>query len=398
MLSGRLAALGDGPCVRIAALLDGTAANPAMIPLDLSLGEPRHPFPDFVGAILDKNRHLLGRYPPLRGTEEFQHAAADWLGRRYRLPAGFIEPGRHVLPLSGTREGLFLIAQVAVPDPGDAARAAVLMPNPYYPAYPGAAVSAGGEPVFVPATAATGHLPDYFSLPEATLNRAALCYLCSPTNPQGVMADAAYLERLIALARQFDFLLVVDECYADIYDRLPPVGALEVCAEAGLGLDNVVVFHSLSKRSSVPGLRSGFAAGDSRAIDDFVRLRGYAAASVSLPVQAASAALWSDDAHVEATRQSYREKFDLAERQLAGRFDFYRPPAAIFLWLQVTDGEDAARKLWAEAALKVMPGAYLGNGGNDGAAGNPGRAYVRVAMVDDLETTADAIGRISDTL
>ncbi len=395
MLSRRLDVLGDGPFERLADLLGPLSPNSALSPMDLSLGEPRHWFPDFVGEILNENLPLLGRYPPLRGTPEFRSAAAGWLTRRYQLPDGFIDPARNLLPLSGTREGLFLIAQVVVPDPGAGPRAAVLVPNPFYPAYAGAAVSAGADPVFVAATAETGHMPDYFALPEETLARTALCYVCSPANPQGVMADTAYLERMIALARKYDFLLAVDECYADLYDRLPPAGALEVCARTGLGLENVVVFHSLSKRSSVPGLRSGFVAGDGSVIDEFVRLRSYSAASVSLPVQAASAALWSDDAHVEEARQSYREKFDLAEQELSGKFGFYRPPAGIFLWLRTGDGVAATQALWRQAALKVMPGAYLANG--DGA-DNPGQDYVRLAMVGDRDATADALRRITDTL
>ena len=393
MLSRRLDALGDGPFTRIATLLGGVAPNPAFTELDLSLGEPRHPFPDFVGDIMNENRALLGRYPPLRGTPDFRAAAAGWLTRRYQLPADYIDPDRHVAVLSGTREGLFLIPQVVVQDPGRAPRAAVLIPNPYYPAYAGAAISAGADPVFVDAGPANGHLPDYAGVAAETLRRTALCYVCSPGNPQGVMAPADYLEHLIGLARQYDFLLVVDECYADIYDAEPPPGALEICAEAGLGLDNVVVFHSLSKRSSVPGLRSGFVAGDPTVIKEFVRLRAYAAASVSLPVQAASAALWADDDHVAQTRQSYREKFDLAERELTGKFEFYRPQAAMFLWLRTGDGEAAATDLWRKASLKVMPGGYLGNGDN-----HPGRAYIRVALVTDLASTADALHRINVTL
>jgi aspartate/methionine/tyrosine aminotransferase len=393
VLSRRLDVLGDGPFARIATLLDGVPPNSLKTVLDLSLGEPRHAFPDFVGVILEKNRALLGRYPPLRGTPEFCSAAADWLIRRYRLPQDFVDPDRHLVILSGSREGLFLIPQVVVPDPGSHTRAAVLIPNPYYPAYAGAAVSAGADPVFVDADPDQGHMPNYSGVGEETLARTVLCYVCSPANPQGSMAGADYLEGLIRLARKHDFLLAVDECYADIYDDTPPVGALEVCAKNGLGLENLVVFHSLSKRSSVPGLRSGFVAGDERVIDAFIQLRAYAAASVSLPVQAASAALWADDAHVEDARQSYREKFDLAERELAGKFDFYRPQAAIFLWLRTGDSETAAMELWRNASLKVMPGSYLGNGEN-----HPGNDYVRLAMVTDMNSTADALQRINSTL
>jgi N-succinyldiaminopimelate aminotransferase len=393
VLSRRLDVLGDGPFARIATLLDGIPPNPSKAVLDLSLGEPRHAFPDFVGDILHENRALLGRYPPLRGTPEFRQAAAGWLNRRYALPQDFIDPDRNLVILSGSREGLFLIPQVVVPDPGSHPRAAALIPNPYYPAYAGAAVSAGAEPVFVDADPAQGHMPDFAGLPTETLDRTAICYVCSPANPQGTMAGADYLEVLIRLARKHDFLLAVDECYADIYDSTPPVGALEVCANLGLGLDNLVVFHSLSKRSSVPGLRSGFVAGDARVIDAFVQLRGYAAASVSLPVQAASAALWSDDDHVESARQSYRDKFDLAERELAGKFEFYRPQAAMFLWLRTGDSEAAATALWQNASLKVMPGGYLGNGDK-----HPGNDYVRLAMVTDMDSTADALQRINSTL
>jgi len=393
VLSRRLDVLGDGPFARIATLLDGIPPNPSKPVLDLSLGEPRHGFPDFVGDILEENRALLGRYPPLRGTLEFRGAAAGWLTRRYHLPQDFIDPDRHLIILSGSREGLFLIPQVVVPDPGSHTRAAVLIPNPYYPAYAGAAVCAGADPVFVDADPDNGHLPDYAGVGEETLERTALCYLCSPANPQGTMAGADYLEGLIRLARKHDFLLAVDECYADIYDNTPPVGALEICAKDGLGLENLVVFHSLSKRSSVPGLRSGFVAGDERVIDAFVQLRAYAAASVSLPVQAASAALWADDDHVEDARQSYRNKFDLAERELAGKFEFYRPQAAMFLWLRTGDSEVAATELWRNSSLKVMPGGYLGNGDN-----HPGNDYVRLAMVTDMDSTADALQRINSTL
>ena len=396
MLSRRLDALGDGPFRRLDMLLDGVMPAAGRQPIDLSLGEPRRAFPEFVARIVHEQRDGWGRYPPLKGTREFREAVCRWLLRRYRLPAGMIDSEHNVLALTGSREGLFLIAQVAVPGAGEAGpRPAVLVPNPFYAAYAGAAAGSGAEPVFVPATAATGHLPDFASVPNETLARTSLCYLCSPSNPQGAFADAAYLERLIALARRHGFLLAVDECYAELYDRDPPPGALEICARMGGGLDNVIVFHTLSKRSSVPGLRSAFAAGSADVIAAFARLRAYSAATVPVPVLSASAALWDDDAHVAETREYYRAQFDRAERALAGRFGFRRPDGAFFLWLESGEGEAAARRLWTEAALRVMPGAYLGFGeGRE----NPGNDYIRVALVDSPEATEDALGRIAETL
>ena len=397
-LSRRLDHLGDGPFTRVHALTAGLAPAAGLRPVDLSLGEPHHAFPATVARTIADREAEWGRYPPLRGSLELRAAIVRWLGRRYRLAEGAVDPERQVLALSGSREGLFLIAQVAVADPlsRTGPPPVVLLPNPYYAAYAGAAAGAGAEPVFVPATAATGYLPDYASLAPDVLDRTALCYLCSPANPQGAAATAAYLETLIGLARAHDFVLAVDECYAELYDAEPPPGALEVCAGIGDGgCGNVVVFHSLSKRSSVPGLRSAFVCGDADVIAAFARLRAYSAATAPGPVLAASAALWDDDAHVAATRDHYRARFDQAERILGGRFGFRRPDGAFFLWLDVGDGEAATRRLWTEQALKVMPGAYLSHGiGRD----NPGHGYIRVALVKDADVTEDILGRIARTL
>ena len=262
-------------------------------------------------------------------------------------------------------------------------------------AHAGAAAAVGAEPVFVPATAETGFLPDFSALPHEVLSRAALCYLCTPANPQGVAANAGYLYSLITLARQYGFVLAIDECYGELYHATPPTGALEVCAKNGGDVSNVIVFHTLSKRSSVPGLRSAFACGDPDIISAFAHLRSYSAATVPGPVLAASTALWDDDAHVENTRINYRARFDQAERILGSRFGFRRPEATFFLWLNVGDGEVVARRLWAEAALKVMPGAYLSQT-VDGH--NPGTMYIRVALVDGALATEDALCRIAHTL
>lgn len=394
MRNPRLDHLTDYPFRRLAALLDGIA--PRGKPLALSIGEPRHAPPDFVPRILAEAAEGWGRYPPMAGTPELRAAITDWLIRRYRLPEGMLDAERHVVPVAGTREGLFQAALVACGDGRGGRPPVVLLPNPFYQVYAGAAVMAGAEPVFVPATAETGFLPDFAALPAQVLDRADLAYLCSPANPQGTVADLQRLKAAVDLARRHDFVLAADECYSEIYDRDPPPGALEACAALGGGLDNVLVFNSLSKRSGAPGLRSGFVAGDAALIAAFLRLRSYGGASLPLPIQAASAALWRDEAHVEAGRALYRAKFDAAEAALAGRFGFRRPAGGFFLWLRVGDGEAAARRLWAEAGLKVLPGAYLAREDDDGA--NPGQAYIRVALVHDADTVHDAMTRLARVL
>ncbi|MBY0430169.1 MAG: aminotransferase class I/II-fold pyridoxal phosphate-dependent enzyme, partial [Rhodospirillales bacterium] len=269
MLNDRLDRLTDYPFQRLTDLLGGPADADC---LNLSIGEPQHQPPAFVRAVLDENFHLWGKYPPVPGTPDFRAAVADWLGRRYGLPAGFIDGDRHVLPAAGTREALYMIAQVV----GSAhKRSLVLLPNPFYQVYAGAAVMAGFEPVFVPADKSTGFLPDYTALPAKVLDRVALAFYCSPANPQGAVADLEAWKTIIALARRYGFYLAADECYSEIYDTRPPAGILQACAALDRGVDNVVVFNSLSKRSSAPGLRSGFVAGDTKVIAAFSRLRSY---------------------------------------------------------------------------------------------------------------------------
>ena len=333
--------------------------------------------------------HLWGRYPPVSGTPAFREAVCGWLARRYRLPAGALDPARHVLPVAGTKEALFLIAQAVVAERKAGRQPAVLMPNPFYNVYLGGALFAGAEPVLLPVSAASRYLPALERLEPALLERTAAFYLCSPANPQGIAADLAYLQRLLGLAREHRFLLIVDECYSELYSADPPPGALEAALALDGRLDNLIVCNSLSKRSSAAGLRSGFVAGDAGVIAGFTRLRSYAAAVQPLPVLAAATALWQDEEHVVANRGLYREKFDLADRLLAGRLGYYRPDGGFFLWLEVGDGEVAAARLWAEAALKVLPGGFLGR--PDQAGVNPGQTAIRVALVHDLATTEAAL-------
>ena len=348
-----------------------------------------------IETVVSENADLWGRYPPMAGTPDFRAAAASWLTTRYGLPQGFVDPERNVIPVSGTREGLFLIALAAVPEEKAGKRPAVLIPNPFYQVYAGAAVAAGAEPVYVPAVAETDFLPDFSALDEDVLARAALAYLCSPSNPQGAVADLSYLERAVELAREYHFLLVLDDCYSEIYDRAAPHSGIEVCA-ANNSLEGVCVFQSLSKRSSAPGLRSGFVAGSEDLIRVFTRLRDYGGAPPPLPLLAAATALWRDETHVEENRTLYRRKFDLAEGALSGRFGFYRPGGGFYLWLDVGDGEAAALRLWREAALRVLPGAYLARTGDDGV--NPGARYIRCALVHDPSVTTEALNRLAATL
>ena len=394
--NARLGRLADNPFARLGDLLSDVVPRLNEPPLLMSVGEPQHQPPAMVARIIGEHAHLWNCYPPMQGTPQYRAAAAAWLTRRYRLPSGMITGERHVLALSGTKEGLFLVAMLAVPEPTARALPAVLLPNPYYLVYNGGATMAGAEVVYLDATAATGFLPDLDAIDPALLDRTALFYLCTPANPQGAIADRAYLEKAIALARAYDFVLAVDECYCEIYDGAPPTGALEVCAALGGDLRNVLVFHSLSKRSSAAGLRCGFVAGDPALIARFQHLRSYGGAQIPLPLQHAAAALWEDEAHVEANRALYRRKFDIAEKTLAGRFGFYRPPGGFFLWLDVGDGEDAAKRLWREAAIRTLPGAYIArvNGGGE----NPGRRYIRVALVHDDATIAAGLSRMASVL
>lgn len=404
--SSRFESLPDSPFPRLNALIEGI--EPGKPPLVMSLGEPQHPFPGFVMEEISRNSALFGKYPPIVGTAEFRNAAAGWLGRRYGIAEAIgkgraLDPETQILPVNGTREALFNIAQIATPPEKAGKRPAILMPNPFYQCYAAAALAAGAEPVYIAATRETGFMPDFEALPEELLARTAMIYFCSPANPQGSVASLGYLQRLIALAREHAIVLAIDECYADIYDREPPAGALQ----AALGMDpeggdpfaNIIVFHSLSKRSSLPGLRSGFCAGERALMQRFRNFRNIAAPQVPLPLMAASAACWNDDAHATANRDLYRAKIDAAERVLGNRFGFYRPPGGFFLWLDVGDGEKAARELWAKAGVKVLPGAYLSREDSPyGPGGNPGAAYIRVALVGGVAETEEALARMAEVL
>ena len=381
---------GRSPFVRTHELLEGI--KPGKPAINLSVGEPQHPIPPFVGPVLAAHLDEFGRYPANKGTDEFRRAAAGWLGRRYELPRA-LDPDSEVIVLNGTREGLFLGAIAAKRFIARRAKPAILIPNPFYAAYSAGAAAADCEPVYLPTTKDTGFLPDLDALDDELLGRAVAFYIASPSNPQGAIADLDYLSRLTALARRFGFLVFADECYCEIYlGGKAPHGMLEA---AGSDFANVVVFHSLSKRSNLPGLRVGFAAGDKRFLTRYVELRNVAAPQVPVPAQRVAIAAYEDEAHVKKNRDLYVAKFDLADQIIGNRYGYKRPAGGFFLWLDVSaqGGDEAVtQKLWREAGLRVIPGHYLARDGADGR--NPGAGYIRVALVHDKETTAEALHRL----
>ena len=396
MLNPVLEQLSDFPFDQLRSLLDPLQPPRDLEPLFLSIGEPKHLPPQMVREIIDANEAGWGKYPGVDGTPEFRRAVAKWLSRRYRLPEDLVDPDSQILPVAGTREALFLIGHAAVPRRKRGLRPVVLVPNPYYHVYSATPVLTGAEPVFVPATEQTGFLPDFSAIDPHILERTALAYFCTPSNPQGSVADLETLKKAVALAREYDFVLAVDECYSEIHLGDPPPGALSACAEMGEGMNNVVIFHSLSKRSSVPGLRSGFVAGPAELMKAFRRVRTYGGASVPEPIIKVSTALWGEEGHVAESRALYRAKFEAAQQILGPRFGNVVPAGGFFLWLNVGDGEDAARRLWTEAAIRVLPGAYLARADADGH--NPGAEYIRVALVHDLITTIGALERLVKVL
>ncbi len=397
MYNTRLDGLTEYPFQRLAALLAGIEPPPGVSPVIMSIGEPQHAPPDLLFKVLAQNPHDWGKYPPTSGSPDYRAAVAAWCARRYGLPSGFLDPDRHVLPVAGSREALFMAAQLCVPPQKNGRTPTVLMPNPFYQVYFGAAVMSGADPILVPAAKASGFLPNYAGVASGDLERCAMAYLCTPANPQGTVASLDLLKDAIRLARKHDFVLVSDECYSEIYADAPPAGALEACAVLGEGLSNVLVFNSLSKRSSVPGLRAGFVAGDAELIARFSKLRAHGGAVQPLPVMAAAAALWRDEDHVADNRRLYRAKTDDAAGIFGDSFGFYRPAGGFFLWLDVGDGESVAKALWREAGVKVLPGGYLARATSQGR-DNPGRSYIRVALVHDRERTAEALTRMKQTL
>ncbi|MEP2530268.1 aminotransferase class I/II-fold pyridoxal phosphate-dependent enzyme [Shimia sp.] len=375
---------------RLRALLDHLEPGGPVV--HMTIGEPKHVFPDWVTDVIQEHSAGFNRYPPNDGTPELQQAAADWISRRYGVN---VDAATQVMVLNGTREGLYNAAMALCPEVKAGGQPVVLVPNPFYQVYAVAAIAVGAEPVFVPATSENGFLPDYAALPQDVLDRTAIAYLCSPANPQGAVASREYWENLITLAERHDFRIFADECYCEIYRGAAPVGAMQVAQEMGADPDRVVIFHSLSKRSNLPGLRSGFVATGPENMRRMKQLRAYSGTPVPLPLQRASEKVWADEAHVEENRRLYAAKFDLADEIFQGVPGYASPEAGFFLWLPVEDGEKAAIKAWTETGVRVLPGAYLSRDVNGD---NPGNKYIRVALVAPKTEVADALKKLRNCL
>jgi N-succinyldiaminopimelate aminotransferase len=382
------------PFARLTELL--APYTPAKPLITMSLGEPQHPVPGFVGPVLADHIADFGRYPIAKGIEPFRKAAAGWMGKRFALPRA-LDPDSEILVLNGSREGLFFAAITAARFVSERkGKPAILLPNPFYPAYGAGARAAGCEAIFLPTTLANGFLPDLDALDDDTLARTVAIYLASPANPQGAVASKGYFNRLHALAVKFGFVVLSDECYSEIYTQAAPGSMLEC---AGPDFANVVAFQSLSKRSNLPGMRVGFAAGDKKFLATFHEFRNVAAPQVPVPLQHVAVAAYSDEAHVEENRRLYRLKFDLADQILGNRYGYKRPAGGFCLWLDVSahgGDEDATVRLYRDGGVRVVPGSYLARPQPDGS--NPGAGYIRLAMVQDSETTAEALHRLVQIL
>ncbi len=379
------------PFERLERLRAGTRPITDAAPISLGIGEPQEPPPDFLTRTLVDHVAAIARYPATRGSEELRATIAGWLCQRFNLPDHAVDPEIHCLPVAGTREALFAIAQTVV----GRGRPHVAMPNPFYQIYEGAALLAGARPLYLAVDPATG-LPDLESLDDQAWRRVQLLYITSPANPTGAVADAEYYRQLLELSDRHGFIIAADECYSEIYtdEASPPPGLLEICHQQGRDdFRRCIVFHSLSKRSSAPGLRSGFVAGDPGLIHAFLRYRTYQGCALPLHVQQASVAAWSDEQHVAAVRERYRERFDAFSATLGTCLDeLQRPEAGFYLWPKTpVNDETFARRLWEEENVTVLPGSYLAR---EQRGANPGAGRVRIALVPDLATCCEAAERI----
>jgi N-succinyldiaminopimelate aminotransferase len=382
------------PFEKLRALLGSVQVPAGKSPIALSIGEPKHRSPEFVAEALRANLDQLAVYPTTLGIPALREAIANWCGQRFGLPAGVLDPARHVLPVNGTREALFAFTQAVVKRDVDGL---VVSPNPFYQIYEGAAFLAGAQPHYLPCLEEHGFNPDFDAVSDEIWQRCQILFLCSPGNPTGALIPLPTLKRLIALADKFDFVIAADECYSELYfdEGNPPAGLLSACAELGRSdFKRCVVFHSLSKRSNLPGLRSGFVAGDADILKSFLLYRTYHGCAMPVQTQLASVAAWNDEAHVKANRDLYREKFDALLAILDGVLDVQRPDGGFYLWAKTPiDDETFTRELFAREHVTVVPGSYLSRA-VDGH--NPGAGRVRMALVAPLAECVVAAERIRD--
>lgn len=380
------------PFEKLRALLAGAQPPADKRPIALSIGEPKHKSPDFVAQALANNLDQLAVYPTTLGIPALREAIAAWCERRFGVPAGWLDAARHVLPVNGTREALFAFTQTVV---NREARGLVVSPNPFYQIYEGAALLAGAEPHYLPCLEDNGFNPDFDAVPADIWQRCQILFLCSPGNPTGALVPMEQLKKLIALADEHDFVIAADECYSELYfdEENPPPGLLSACAELGRSdFKRCVVFHSLSKRSNLPGLRSGFVAGDADILKAFLLYRTYHGCAMPVQTQLASIAAWQDEAHVRANRDQYRAKYDAVLEILQPVLDVQRPDGSFYLWAK-TPGDDTTftRELFAREHVTVVPGSYLSREVNGE---NPGAGRIRMALVAPLAECIEAAQRI----
>ena len=375
---------------RLRALLDSHPAGGKV--LHMSIGEPKHEFPSFIQEILLKNIRDFNRYPSNDGSPELLNAISEWINKRYGV---VINSESEVLSLNGTREGLFN-AQIALsPETKNGKPTKVLIPNPFYQVYAVGATTVSAEPIFVPAYAENNFMPNYAELPKEILDQTSILFLCSPANPQGTMASYNYWVELIRLAEKHDFKIFADECYSEIYRNSAPVGALQVAHDIGADPERLVVFHSLSKRSNLPGLRSGFAVSGPKNIKEMKQLRNYSGAPNPTPLQAVASAAWSDEDHVVENRKLYQKKYQIADDIFKNIKGYNAPQAGFFLWLPVENDEQATLNLWKQSGIRVLPGSYLSRNVDNK---NPGEKYIRIAMVAPFGETKLGLQTIKDNL
>jgi len=394
-LNPRLDRLHPYPFERLARLKAGVTPPSMLAPIAMSIGEPRHAPPGFVLDRLRESIHLLDSYPATAGLPELRLSAARWLERRFSLPPGVVDPQTMVLPVNGTREALFSFVQAVVDESRDPV---VAFPNPFYQIYEGAALLAGAEPYFLDSRAGPDHVPDLEAVPDSIWRRCQVLLLCSPGNPTGAVLSGELLVQALRLADRFDFLLAADECYTEIYldEGAPPPGLLQAALAAGHGrFERCIVFHSLSKRSSVPGLRSGFVAGDPDVMARFLLYRTYHGSAMPVPAQLASIAAWDEDHHAAANRHLYQEKFDRVLPILAPVMHVERPAGAFYLWPDIgQDDEQFTRDLFARTNITLLPGSYLARAHDEHA--NPGAGHVRISLVPSVAQCVEAAERIRE--
>jgi len=380
------------PFEKLRALLGSVQPPADKRAIALSIGEPKHKSPAFVAKALADNLDQLAVYPTTLGLPALREAITGWCERRFGVPTGWLDAARHVLPVNGTREALFAFTQAVVNRTDDAL---VLSPNPFYQIYEGAALLAGATPHYLPCLAENGFNPDYDAVPEEIWQRTQILFICSPGNPTGALTPLDTLKKLIALADRYDFVIAADECYSELYfdEENPPAGLLTACAELGRqDFKRCVVFHSLSKRSNLPGLRSGFVAGDAEILKAFLLYRTYHGCAMPVQTQLASVAAWNDEAHVRENRDQYRAKYDAVLDILAPVMDVQRPDGSFYLWAK-TPGDDTTftRELFAQQHVTVVPGSYLSREVNGL---NPGAGRIRMALVAPLAECIEAAERI----